>query len=31
VHSDVDRTAAFVLLADEAVEIGPARRRSRTS
>ena len=24
VHSDVDRTAAFVLLADEAVEIGPA-------
>jgi acetyl-CoA carboxylase biotin carboxylase subunit len=24
VHSEVDRTAAFVLLADEAVEIGPA-------
>ncbi len=24
VHSDIDRSAAFVLLADEAVEIGPA-------
>src|SRR5580692_4260153 len=24
VHSEADRTAAFVILADEAVEIGPA-------
>ena len=30
-HSEADRTAAFVLLADEAVEIGRRRRRSRTS